>query len=265
MNFSILILTKNEAGNISDCLDSVGFCDDVVVLDSGSLDETVQLAESNGCRVFHREFDNFADHRNWALENIQYEYDHVFHLDADERFTPALAAECQKAIDADAYSGFLVSSKLMFMGKWIRHASQFPCYQLRLLKVGEISFVVNGHGQSDGESLRGLGTLKEAYIHYNFSKGLAEWIEKHNRYSSQEANASPVSRAGIDSSNAYGRRKKLKAVAARLPFQPLCRFLYLYLLRGGFLDGKPGYHYCRMVAMYQYWICLKRMEKVQSL
>lgn len=262
MSFSILILTLNEEQNLPDCLASVAWCDDVVILDSGSTDRTCEVARAAGARVFTRAFDDFASQRNWALDHIPFTHPFLFHLDADERFTPELLAECRQVVAEDRHSGYLVANKLMFMGRWIRRASQFPCYQMRLLKRGEIVFERNGHGQREGRAERGLGRLREAYLHYNFSKGLADWIEKHNRYSSQEADES----ANLDASarlfarDPHERRKALKRLATRLPCQPLLRFLYLYLARGGCLDGTAGYHYCRLVAIYQYFIHLKRRE-----
>ena len=262
MSFSVLILTLNEASNLPACLASVAWCDDVVVLDSGSTDNTAGLARALGARVFTRAFDDFAGQRNWALREIPFRYSFVFHLDADERFTPELLAECRQVVAEDQHSGYLVASKLMFMGKWIRHASQYPCYQTRLLKRGEIVFERNGHGQREGHARRGLGRLREAYLHYNFSKGMADWIDKHNRYSTLEAAESVPSgpRPRLLTRDAHERRKALKQIAARLPFQPMLRFLYLYASRGGILDGAAGYHYCRLVAIYQYFICLKRRE-----
>src|SRR5580698_1020237 len=118
--FSVLILTLNEEGNLADCIESVKWCDDIVVLDSLSTDRTVQVAETAGVRLFQRRFDDFASQRNYALDEIPFKHPWVFHLDADERFTEPLRRECEAAITEDQHSGFLVPSKLMFMDKWLR-------------------------------------------------------------------------------------------------------------------------------------------------
>ena len=260
MSLSVLILTLNEEVNLPACLASVSWCDDVVVLDSGSTDRTRGIAEAAGARFFTRSFDNFAAHRNWALDHIPFRHAFVFHLDADERFTPELREACRKAVSADEHSGWLVPARIMFMGRWIRHASQYPCYQLRLVKRQEIAFAPNGHGQREGLPARSIGRIETPFLHFNFSKGISDWIEKHNRYSTAEAADTPAG-GRLWTRDAHERRKGLKRLAARLPFQPLLRFLYLYLLRGGILDGRPGYHYCRLIAIYQYFICLKRLER----
>src|SRR5262245_33925995 len=109
---SILVLTWQEELNIEECLKSVSWCPDVVVLDSLSTDRTVEIAERCGARVFRRKFDDFAGQRNYALDEIPFKNPWVFHLDADERFTEALRAECFEAAAKDAQSGFLVPSKL---------------------------------------------------------------------------------------------------------------------------------------------------------
>ena len=126
MSFSVVILTHNEESNIEACLASVAFCDDVAILDSGSTDRTVELARARGAAIYTRTFDDFGGQRNWALREIPFKYDHVFHLDADERFTPELARECATCVAADTHSGYFAAGKLMFMGRWIKHASQHP-------------------------------------------------------------------------------------------------------------------------------------------
>ena len=185
--FSVLILTRNEEQNLSDCLASVKWCDDIVVLDSLSTDGTVAVARSAGARVVERSFDDFATQRNYALDKIPFQHPWVFHLDADERFTKSLQRECETVIAEDQQSGFLVPSRLMFMDKWLRWSGMYPVYQMRLMKLGEIRFIQAGHGQREAEAKRGVSKLREPYLHYNFSKGLDDWREKHDRYSTKEA------------------------------------------------------------------------------
>lgn len=268
MNFSVLILTRNEEMNLPDCLDSISWCDDIVVLDSLSDDRTQEIARDRGCRVFERAFDSFAGQRNHALDEIDFRHPWVFHLDADERFTDALRDECNQRITADEHSGYLVPSKMMLMDTWLKHAATYPVYQMRLLKIGEVRFVQVGHGQREGEAERGIGTLREPYLHYAFAKGLDEWFTRHNRYSSEEAEQTladlanhPIEWGAIFSSDAVLRRRALKRLGHRLPARPLCKFLYQYILRGGFLDGRAGYAYCRLQALYEEMICLKIRER----
>ena len=267
MSFSILILTLNEEPNLPDCLQSVSWCDDVVVLDSFSGDRTVEIARAAGALVLQRVFDDFARQRNYALDQVGFKHDWIFHLDADERCTGPLRQECERAVREDALSGYLVPSKTMFMGKWLRWAGMYPSYQMRLLKRGEVRFIQHGHGQREAEAKRGLGVLRQPYLHYNFAKGLADWIEKHNRYSTQEAEQNLKSAATpLDSlrllftADKIARRRALKSLSRHLPLRPTFRFLYMYLLRLGFLDGLPGYRYCRLLAIYECMIALKASE-----
>lgn len=267
MSFSILILTLNEEDNLSKCLESISWCDDVVVLDSYSKDGTVDVARAAGVRVYQRKFDDFAGQRNFALDEIDFKHPWVFQLDADEIFTPKLREACEREIAKDEFSGYLVPSKLMFRGRWLRFSGTYPIFQTRLVKVGEIRFVQAGHGQREGESERGLGTIREPYLHYNFSKGVEDWFARHNKYSSQEARetlrlqgSEPINWGDLFKGDRYRRRRSLKRIAMHVPARPIVRFVYLYLFKGGFLDGIPGFHYCVMLMVYDYLTGLKLTE-----
>ena len=157
----------------------------------------------------------------------------------------------------------------MFMGQWLKHAGMYPSYQMRLLKIGEVRFIQKGHGQREGEAKRGIGVLREPYLHYGFTKGLDDWFAKHMRYAGQEALAglhelrseqSHLHLSGLLSSDPVRRRRTLKQLSVRLPLRPALRFLYMYCWRMGFLDGVPGLTYCRLMAWYEYMIVLKMKE-----
>jgi glycosyltransferase involved in cell wall biosynthesis len=270
--FSVLILTRNEEQNLPDCLASVKWCDDIVVLDSRSTDQTTAVAKRAGARVFERLFDDFAAQRNFALDKIPFRHPWIFHLDADERFTEPLQHECETVIAADQHSGFLVPSKLMFMDKWLRWSGMYPVYQMRLMKLGEIRFIQTGHGQREADAKRMVGKLREPYLHYNFSKGLDDWREKHDRYSTKEAEESLQERQkrriawrDLWGNDPVARRRALKRLSMRLPCRPILRFLYMYVFRLGFLDGRPGLLYCRLLATYEKMIVtkLKDLERGQ--
>jgi glycosyltransferase involved in cell wall biosynthesis len=266
--YSVLIITYNEIDNIRRCLDSLDDCDDVVVLDSHSTDGTAEYVSTRAARLFQRTFDTFAAQRNWALDNVSFKHPWVLHLDADECITPALHSEIGDAVSRDEKSAYLVANKLMFMGRWIRHASMYPYYQARLLRRGESRFEQRGHGQTLGEATRGVGTLSEPYVHHNFSKGISDWITRHNRYSSAEASRivcrngslGRAIREAFAGKTQQDRQQGRKQVADLLPARPLVRFAYLYFWKLGFLDGAAGFHYCCLMAIYDYFIRLKCRE-----
>jgi glycosyltransferase involved in cell wall biosynthesis len=253
---SIIILTLNEETNIADCLASVAEFDDVHVLDSGSSDQTVAIATKSGASVHHHAFQGFGQQRNWAIENIPTKYEWQFHLDADERMTPALVKELLQTVTANPpHGGFHVSSKLMFAGQWLRYAGQYPAYQLRLLHKDRLQFVDYGHGQREKTDLP-VGVLKEPTIHLALSKGLDDWFSKHIGYARREAEQAlagePDAAGGrLFSADATQRRRALKRLAARLPARYLLRLGYLLFWRGALLDGWAGITYAHMLASYE--------------
>ncbi len=268
MGISVLVLTLNEAANLPACLAALTWSDDVVVLDSFSQDETVAVAERWGARVYQRAFDNFARQRNYALEQIPFRHDWVLHLDADEIVTQALREEMAAAVASGGFDAWRLPSKMMFMGGWLRYAGLYPSYQVRLGHRDRFRFKQVGHGQREDLAPERVGTLQEPYLHYSFSKGLTDWFDKHNRYASAEA-AEAVRLLGVGGGRDWGglwareptrRRRALKALSMRLPFRPLLRFLYMFVVRRGFLDGRAGLTYCRLLAIYEYLIVLKTRE-----
>ena len=263
---SVIILTHNEETNIGRCLDSVSWSDDILVVDSFSEDRTVEISKQHGARVIQRAFDDFSSQRNFASEQGNLKHEWVLHLDADEVVTPELRAELPKAVfgDKDAYR---VSSKLIFCGKFLRYAGLFPWYQVRFGRKQALRFKQVGHGQRETLEPGRIGTLKSSLLHFNFSKGLSDWIEKHNRYSTAEAQQNVYGYANNDfsfldllSTETDCRRRAAKKIFRHLPGRPTTRFIYMYLLRGGILDGKIGFTYCRLLAWYERLIVLKERE-----
>jgi glycosyltransferase involved in cell wall biosynthesis len=266
VSVSILILTLNEDVNISACLASVSRFSDVVVLDSYSEDRTVSLAQESGAQVVQRKFDNWAAHQNWALDHITFKYPWVFYIDADERMTPELADEIRAIAEDSKRSevAFYCGRRNMFMGKWIKHAMP-PGSIMRFFKPPCIRFerLVNPTPVIDGPH----GYLSGQLLHYNFSKGLTEWIDKHNKYSLMEAmqglkerDAGAFVADSVFSRDPAVRRKALKALSFRMPLRPLLKFVYLFIVNRGFLDGRAGLTYCVLQSIYEYMIVIKMQE-----
>lgn len=256
---SVLILTRNEERNLPACLASVAWCDDVVVLDSLSTDRTAELARAAGARVFARAFTDFAGQRNWAHAEVAFRHGWVFHLDADERFTPELRAECA-AVAAradDTHDGWLVAPKMFFQGRWIPHCTDYPAYQARLVRAHGFRFVQVGHGQREAPEMR-VGRLAASYTHDLSACSYDEWREKHERYAREEAaeiRAHPATVGELFRRVRAGprleRRRALKRLWFRLPFRPVLRFFYQYGWRLGCLDGRAGLAYCRRLSQYE--------------
>lgn len=266
MGISILILTLNEEANLTECLQSVKWSDDIVVLDSFSSDRTVKIAEEMGARVVQRRFDNWSAHQNWALEEIRFAHPWVFYLDADERMTEELKQELLAVAHDDSRSpvAYYCGRRNMFMGRWIKHAMP-PSMVMRFFRPTLVRFqrLVNPVPVIDGLH----GYLRGMLVHYNFSKGIAEWIEKHNRYSSLEAlegmkmiHQQLRDEPGLATADPALRRRALKNLSFRLPCRPLIKFLYFYVWQRGWLDGMPGFTYCVLHSFYEYMITLKMRE-----
>jgi len=269
MSVSVLILTLNEEINIGACLESLAWCDDIVVLDSLSKDRTREIAEQRGARIVTRPFDNWSAHQNWAVSNIPFRHPWVLYLDADERCEEELHREALKvAQPAAPEAAFRIRRKDFFMGRWLKHAQLYPTWLVRLFRPDRIRYerLVNPVAVVDGP----IGELGAHIIHYPFSHGVSHWIERHNRYSDMEAIEAAKVRLGGDGAAAPAgsvwsrdpneRRRALKDIFFRMPARPLVKFAYYYAWRRGFLDGKAGLTYATLQAMYEYMIACKGAE-----
>ena len=255
--FSVVILTLDEEINIAACIESLRGVADIHVLDSGSTDRTCEIAREMGAKVSVNPFESFGKQRNWAIDNMALENEWVLHLDADERMTPELFAEIgSRLADAPEDAGYFVPSKLMFMGRWLKHAGGYPTYQVRLFHTGRLRFTDYGHGQRE-ETTGELGTLESPYLHDAFSKGLDDWLAKHNRYSRQEAEQALLEKAegvrlrNLFSTDSVERRRTLKRIAYRLPARASLRWWYIYLVQRGFLEGREARTYATLITTYE--------------
>jgi glycosyltransferase involved in cell wall biosynthesis len=261
MNVSCLILTFNEEINIERCLLALDWCDDVVVLDSGSTDRTVEIARGVGARILSRPFDTFAGQRNFGLDQGAFVHEWVLHLDADEIVTPEFIARLEALAPSHGVDAYNVPSKMMLFGRWLRHAGMWPTYQVRIGHRDRLRFKQVGHGQREDLPAERVGIFPEPYLHFSFSHGMRRWLERHIRYAADEADliiAEHEGRGGGDasggrSSTRSGRRRKMKSISARLPvfLRPLARFFYMYVFRLGFRDGRNGFFYCFMMSVYE--------------
>lgn len=267
MSVSVMILTYNEEMNLPLCLASLKWCNDIVVIDSFSTDQTEKIVREAGARFYQHRFDGFASQRNFGLQEIFYKYPWVLMIDADEVVPSALDEEITAKIsqcDAETCL-FKMRRKDYLLGKWIKRSSGYPTWFERLARVGYVSGVQRGHGeeyQTDGA----VGFLQNCLYHYPFNKGFYAWLEKHNRYSTAEAQLAtkqgpfPWRIADLVTSDAVQKRKVLKAVAYSLPARPLLMFSALYFFRGGILEGRAGFTFCVLRAFYEFMIDCKVRE-----
>lgn len=266
---SVLILARDEECDLPRCLAALEDFGELLVIDSGSTDRTREIARAAGARVLENPFRSFGEQRNWALDHSGLTTDWVLFLDADEVATPAFKEAVRRAIrSADAsIGGFYCCWKTMLGERWLRRSDSFPKWQFRLLRRGRARFVDSGHGQKEGEIDGALGYIREPYLHYAFSKGWEAWWAKHEKYAAHEARdraARGVAWGDLLARDPSRRNRALKPLASKLPGWPLVRFLHMYVLKGGFLEGREAFVYSRNIARYEAMIQAKMASKLEG-
>ncbi len=267
---SVLILTRDEERDLPGALTSVAWSDDIHVLDSHSTDATIALALAAGAHVAQRSFDNYAAHRNFGF-TLPFKHPWLLILDADERPTPALSAEMQRCVAAASAetSGFRLHRRDFFFGTWLRHAQLTPLY-IRLVRPERSRWTRSINEVLEVDGL--IADLIEPLDHFPFSKGIAHWIDKHNRYSTMEAqlihSQSGLQRPSLRTALGLGpgdpdfhtRRLHQKALFYKLPGRPWIKWGYMMFVRGALLDGPAGLAYATLQSFYEYLIVLKTKE-----
>ena len=263
---SVLVFTFNEEANLNHCLCSLDWCDDVVVVDSFSTDGTIKICEGRDIRAVQNLFTGFGDQRNWALNEIPLKHDWILILDADERVPQDLAAELNRLAETsrDHIAAYRLKRRFYLWGRWLRYSSLYPTWVVRFVRRGRVRYVNRGH--SETQKIGGDIVAANGYLIDENHKDLEAWFRRQSRYSQQEAifeinsEDSAVSWMGLISTDPLGRRAVFKRFASRLPFRGALYFLYCYLIRLGFLDGKNGFVFCRMKAVYQSMIAINKYD-----
>ena len=263
---SVLILTRNESADLPACLASIAFSDDIHLLDSHSNDQTVPIAQAFGAHIHLRTFTNYAAQRNHGLE-LPFKYPWLLILDADERPTPALAAELQSIARTapDTVSAYRLRRRDFLFNTWLKHAQISPFY-IRLVRPARARYTreINEVLEVTGP----VADLEHPLDHFPFSKGIAHWVTKHNQYSTMEAQlihsqqglTNPSLRTALRDPDFHTRRLHQKALFYKLPARPLIKWLYMVFLRGAILDGPAGLTYATLQSIYEYLITLKTKE-----
>ncbi len=245
---SVIVLTKDKETNLPELLASLDGLDaEVFVVDSGSRDHTVEIAEQAGSRVVFHPFENYAAQRNWAIEHLPIRTPWQLHLDADERLTPALVREIRDLLASNPpHDGYLLRKRTVFMGRWLRFGGQYPSWHLRLFRTGKgrcEQRLYDQHFVVDGR----VGRLRHDYIDV-ITDDLGKWIERHNRWALAEAIEMERAVESLDvAPRLFGspiERKRWLRIRMYRSFPPFVRpfllFMFDYVFRLGFLDGIPG-------------------------
>jgi len=269
---SVLILTRDEEKNLPRCLESVRWSDDVVVFDSFSKDHTVDLARAGGARVYQHAFLGYGEQREAARTGVAYRHRWVLAVDADETVEADLVPEIESIARAGEGPPWVyrLRRKEYFWGRWLRHAGLYPSWFLRFFRPERVRYgarAVHEYPEFEGPA----GELRGHLAHHGFHKGLSDWLHKHARYAEMEAeeNLKTLSTGGIPWRDGLAfrdpvkRRRLMKELSWRAPCRPTLRFLYMYVLRRGFLDGWPGLTYCRLLSQYEYLVTLKMKESAR--
>jgi glycosyltransferase involved in cell wall biosynthesis len=271
-NIEIIIPTFNEEKNLPFALQSVmGWADAVHVVDSESTDHTRELALQAGANVVIQKWLGYARQKNWALDHLPLQAGWIFILDADEAILPDLRDELLRIasmpIAAVPEAGFHINRYFIFLGKRIRHCGYYPSWNLRFFKRGQARYEereVHEHMIANGPT----GFLKGHMEHYD-RRGLEAYMAKHNRYSTLEAaeivRQKHAAKTGTIDARFFGdplqRRRWIKHhVYPKLPAKWLFRFLFMYVLRLGVLDGLTGLRFCLFISAYELLISLKIVE-----
>ncbi len=269
----VLIATLNEASHIAETVENSRQLGNVFVLDSGSTDGTQELARQAGATVTEHAFMNYAAQKNWGLDNLPFTGEWIFILDADERLTPALIDDIRKAVArSDGTVAYFINRMVIFMGQAIRHGGYFPSWNLRLFKRGRARY----EERSVHEHMVCAG--RTAYLpHYMLHlrrESLSQYIAKHIGYADMESNEWIKRKCGQSTTartsqlfeeSLFIHQWTRRNIWPKTPFRPAVRFMYMYCLRLGFLDGLAGWHLAWLMANYEYMIGLLYAEKLSQL
>jgi glycosyltransferase involved in cell wall biosynthesis len=268
-DLTIAILTRNEGRRLPGCLAAIPPRYPVVVVDSGSSDATLDIATQAGCRVFANAWAGFAAQRNFCLQSCGITSPWVLFVDADEVYPAAFyrwfEAEVAGRSDRAPFEVAMVASRLIFKGRELRFAPGYPIYHPRLVRRGAVSFLPNqaGHGETVDAAARVI-TVDIPYRHAFYDGDLIGWMQKHIELGRQEIAAAGPGKAARD---AHWTLRARISQGLRHGFgRVLLRFLYHYVVRGGFRDGRAGFEYSAMYSWYEAtkWLMATQPDRTQA-
>lgn len=222
-SLSAVLITRNEALRLTACLESLGFADEILVVDSGSTDDTVAIAERFGARVLYQPWLGYGRQKRFAVEHASHDW--VLCLDADERVSPELRTSIEEALTHGRAKACRLTRRNRFLGRWLRHGEGYPDYVVRLFHRSHAQWSDDTVHETVLTDDTPLITLHGDLLHES-EMGLYEYLEKQNRYTSLQAE--------------FLFRQGKRAGIVKLTISPLARFVKFYVIRLGFLDGIPG-------------------------
>ena len=262
-----IVLTKDESVNIERCLSSLGWCDQVVCIDSGSSDDTVALAKASGADVIETTWRGFGAQREFALRHESVRHDWIYFVDADEWVSQELATEILSVIGESRHSVYMLRFRFVFLGKWMKHAGWYKNSWIpRLAQKSQVSFLMAGFAERMTPVEGSIGRLVNDLVDEDL-KGLGAWVEKHGRYVRLAATERTARGAVTGRPPTMPRSRYLLKyrVFPRIPFKPAALWVYMYILRAGFLSGAEGLTFCTMHATFEYQIgALMRAERARA-
>ncbi len=238
---SAVIITLNEEANIGSCLKQLEFCDEVIVVDSGSIDQTRQIASKTGARVYEHPLEDFASQKNFGVEKALGDW--ILQIDADERVPEALASEIQNVLAAPKTDTYFLPRKNQIFGRWMKYGANRSDYQLRLAKKEHAKFSGKVHERIP--ATKKTGRLTNPILHFS-TPTISRFMHKLNPYSTLESKLW----------DQEGREVSLKKLESR----PLKVFLWLTFLKLGFMDGTEGIFFCILSAYNQFVSLAKQWE-----
>lgn len=239
---SVAMITYNEAKKIAKSLESVKFADEIILVDRGSTDDTVTIANDLGAKVIHQEWLGFGKQKNVAINHCTSDW--ILSLDADEVITPESKKEIEAAMANGTYDGYYFPRLAFFADHPLRHGGWYPDYQLRLVKRDQAKFQEIDVHERMVEPKK-VGYLKQPMDHYTYDS-IAQWADKMNVYTTTEAEK--IKKTG---------RNPWSYILLRPPY----RFIRNYILKAGFLDGKIGFIYAMLNAYYDFIAGAKALTK----
>ncbi|MCX7918699.1 MAG: glycosyltransferase family 2 protein [bacterium] len=244
---SVCIIAYNEADKIARCLQSVSWANEIIVVDSGSSDNTIEICKQYTDKIYHRDWTGYVDQKNYAMSLAKYDW--VLSVDADEEVSPELSQEIQRLFQSEVnnFVGYNIPRLTYYLGKWIKHSGWYPDEQLRLFQKNKAKWVgreLHERIQVDGS----IGRLNNVIYHYTY-RDISEHLATINHFAT----------LWVEEQVTYGKGKKPSA--GRLVLHPVIKFIECYFWKRGFLDGKHGLIIAGFSAYYIFLRNVKLFER----